>query len=219
LGGQRVTGMLHILRMLSDAVMNDRSAVPYLIAVARGAQQIPPGVMQGFRWSTGFIALASAIGCIVHISRGDWPRALGDLAKTALGLASAAGAFIDLVFSILDAVVQPVFPGLAKSPFWRLFKTFNPAQTTATAIETVIGLAWCVGVAVKNGDRAFMDEFNKVLERYDRSPLAIWTQAGQGFAVTITMLYPPARNWGFGYATLGSLVDYADQNHTLDSWY
>ncbi len=146
-----------------------------------------------------------------HLQRGDYPKAIAEVGKTALCGLIPPVALIDLVDSVIGFLLPESW---AKWPVIRVIRGLNPAQCSALLIENISYLVYIFGMARQRNWTQVASAVNKICDSMEKSPLGIYTYLTRDFAVILDELMLP--NWVSRAEILGAsirnLADYARAN-------
>jgi hypothetical protein len=146
-----------------------------------------------------------------HLKRGDYPKAIAEIGKTALCGLVAPMALIDLVDSIIGFLLPAEW---AKWPPIRVIRGLNPAQCSSMIIENISYLVYIFGMARQRNWTKVAAAVEKMCAAIENSPAGIYTYLARDTAMLMDELVLP--NWVseteiFG-ASIRNLADYARAN-------
>lgn len=146
-----------------------------------------------------------------HIYKGDFPKAIAEIGKTALCALAAPMALIDLV----DAIIGFLLPeNWLKWPPVQVIRGMNPAQCSAQIIENATYMLYIFAMAYQKNWTAVTAAITKMCEAIEKSPAGVYTYLARDSALLLDEFVLPngvSKFEIFG-ASIRNLADYARAN-------
>ncbi|MGD9562451.1 MAG: hypothetical protein AB7F88_09565 [Pyrinomonadaceae bacterium] len=202
-----------ILKYTFQLTKEGRLGAQFIDAIARSSGNISSFLTRFKANSSKFLGFLVVIQVGIHAVRGDYPKCLAEIGKTALCGAIPVAAFIDLVDSMLGLIVPQEY---LKMPIVRVLRGMNPAQCTFVMVENMCWLLYAAAVGRQKGWTKFNDALDAWASKIESSPLSIYTQLSRDPALLFDEYILPdsfSRFSIFG-ASIRNLADYARANPT-----
>lgn len=209
-GGSRGS-ILQILKYTLQLTKEGQLGAQFIQAVVRNSNSIS-SLLNNFKAnSSKFLGFLVCIQVGIHAVRGDYPKCVAEIGKTALCGAIPVMAFIDLVDSMLGLIIPEQY---LKMPVVRVLRGMNPAQCSFAMIENMCWVLYCAAVGRQKGWTQFNNAMDAWATAIEKSPLSIYTQLSRDTAMLFDEYILP-NSWStfsvYG-ASIRNLADYARAN-------
>ena len=203
-------GFMELMRVTLQFTKESRNGAQFIQYLVQNTGKISKSMSELKLNSVRFLGFLVAIQVFIHVNRGDYAKAAGEIVKTALSVPIPAMVLIDLIDNILGHFLPE---WVLKQPVVRMVRSWNPAQCASYITENVCWLVYCATVAKTKGDSEFNQALDAWLTKLEQSPMAIYAPMGEPIARIFDSILP--NSWSqyeiYG-ASIRNLVDYYNQN-------
>lgn len=202
-----------ILKYTLQLTKEGKLGAQFIDQVVRNSSQISRLLTNMKANSSKFLGFLVIIQVLIHASRGDYPKCIAEIGKTALCGAVPIIAFLDLVDAMIGLLVPEQY---LKMPVMKVLRGMNPAQCSSYITENMCWLLYCGAMARQKNWTKFNDGLDAWCKKMEDSPMAIYTNLSRDTALLFDEYILPD-SWSrfsvFG-ASIRSLADYARANPT-----
>jgi hypothetical protein len=187
--GGSPTSIRTILRYTLALSKDAQLARTFISHVSQNANEVGQAFARMNKASGNVLVFIVALQVVFDLAKGDYPKCVAEIAKTALCSFCPVAAFIDLIDSIVGFLLPDNW---ANWPPIQVIRGMNPAQCSAQVVENICYLVYIFAMALRNDWKEVAAACAKLCNAIEKSPLGVYTFLSRDFALILDDYMPNA---------------------------